>query len=254
MHVDLIADTRTLLQRTMRVQRHCRTTQGVRLSQVSRERRLLLFAQHSCSRSIISPWVRSTVTPYTHQSHALVLLFCSLCVCGCCAVAIFASYGSHSTICLAQAQHTNMHPPLPTCYPAMKGLITAARPFLSGISKAKGGKLFRVLLDNFLEIDAAVEEQVATTVECIEWTTQAKRRFLKQALEIVLTRLHLKARQFREALQVISLSLSLSLSLLLSLLPTSTSTTPHLRNLPSPTFVHFMGSQVAHPHDNPIRL
>ena len=94
----------------------------------------------------------------------------------------------------------------------MKGLITAARPFLSGISKAKGGKLFRVLLDNFLEIDAAVEEQVATTVECIEWTTQAKRRFLKQALEIVLTRLHLKARQFREALQVISLSLSLSLS------------------------------------------
>ena len=40
------------------------------------------------------------------------------------------------------------------------------------------------------------------TAECIEWTVSAKRRFLKQALEIVLTKLHIKARQFQDALAV----------------------------------------------------
>jgi 26S proteasome regulatory subunit N6 len=84
----------------------------------------------------------------------------------------------------------------------MKDLIGAVRPFLSVISKAKGGKLFRVLLDNFLEIDNATDEQVAVTAECIEWTIDAKRRFLKQTLEIILTKLHIKARQFQDALAV----------------------------------------------------
>mmetsp|Transcript_28291 Transcript_28291/g.74222 ORF Transcript_28291/g.74222 Transcript_28291/m.74222 type:complete len:461 (-) Transcript_28291:45-1427(-) len=88
------------------------------------------------------------------------------------------------------------------CTNAMKDLITAVRPFLSEISKAKGGKLFRVLLDNFLEIDNATVEQVAVTAECIEWTKAHKRRFLKQTLEIVLTKLHIKARQFQDALAV----------------------------------------------------
>lgn len=84
----------------------------------------------------------------------------------------------------------------------MKDLMTAVRPFLSVISKAKGGKLFRVILDNFLEIDNAVADQVAVTTECIEWTKEAKRRFLRQTLEIVLTKLHIKARQFKDALTV----------------------------------------------------
>eukprot|EP00041_Stephanoeca_diplocostata_P006965 m.96335 g.96335 ORF g.96335 m.96335 type:complete len:458 (+) comp16649_c0_seq1:90-1463(+) len=84
----------------------------------------------------------------------------------------------------------------------MKEFIGLVRPFMADISKAKGAKLFRSMLEHFLDIDNAVHEQVAVCTECIEWTKQTKRRFLRQALEIVLTDLHVKARQYQEALGV----------------------------------------------------
>eukprot|EP00040_Diaphanoeca_grandis_P022714 m.122604 g.122604 ORF g.122604 m.122604 type:complete len:457 (+) comp28934_c0_seq1:220-1590(+) len=84
----------------------------------------------------------------------------------------------------------------------LKALIELAKPFMLNISKAKGGKLFRVLLEKYLETDAATESQVTMCAECIEWTKSTNRRFLRQALEIVLTSLHIKARQFQESLKV----------------------------------------------------
>lgn len=60
----------------------------------------------------------------------------------------------------------------------------AIRPFLKDLSKAKGGKLFRHLLDQFLSVKDQLAEQVVVVTESIEWTKTAKRRFLRQTLEV----------------------------------------------------------------------
>jgi len=84
----------------------------------------------------------------------------------------------------------------------LKKLITSIRPFMTNISKAKGGKLFRLVLDRFLAIGDAQLVQVAVLNECIEWTKTGKRRFLRQSLEVMQASLHLKAKQYQECLAV----------------------------------------------------
>ena len=41
----------------------------------------------------------------------------------------------------------------------LAALIASIRPFLKAVSKAKAGKLFRVLLDLFLEVPGAIDTQ-----------------------------------------------------------------------------------------------
>jgi len=81
-------------------------------------------------------------------------------------------------------------------------LIKDVRPYLKSISKAKSGKLFRVLLDHFLSLPNAVETQVKVCQECIEWTQEEKHAFLRQALEVRLVSLQLEVGNFRAALAV----------------------------------------------------
>lgn len=66
----------------------------------------------------------------------------------------------------------------------LKALMAKVKPFMSLISKAKGGKLFRLVLGEFLSLDEAVNDQVAVCTECITWTRDENRRFLRQALEV----------------------------------------------------------------------
>ena len=73
-------------------------------------------------------------------------------------------------------------------YAGLAALIVVVRPFLKAVSKAKAGKLFRILLDYFLEIPGAVETQVKVCQDCIQWTIEEKHAFLRQALEVGLIR------------------------------------------------------------------
>eukprot|EP00047_Mylnosiga_fluctuans_P002775 m.225861 g.225861 ORF g.225861 m.225861 type:complete len:439 (+) comp11329_c0_seq1:71-1387(+) len=79
-------------------------------------------------------------------------------------------------------------------------LILATRPFLDSLSKARGGQLFKNLLDFFLETPNAVEEKVSICNDCIAWAQAEKRTFLRQSLEIRLVQLLLQARSFQSAL------------------------------------------------------
>ena len=51
-------------------------------------------------------------------------------------------------------------------------------------------------------VEPDVEAKVAMCLDCIEWSKESNRRFLKQALEIVLTGLHYAARHYQDSLAV----------------------------------------------------
>ena len=117
----------------------------------------------------------------------------------------------------------------------MRRLIDDIRPFLEMVSKAKGGKVFKNLIDRFVELKSATAEEVRAreafnspvllsslviliTVgkppltpppdsqkvsmcrDCITWAQEKKRTFLRQALEVRLIALHLDALEFQECL------------------------------------------------------
>lgn len=84
----------------------------------------------------------------------------------------------------------------------LNALLKTVRPLLTRVSKAKGGKLVRHIIDQFLKIDGNVDDEVALVVDSIEWTKEANRRFLRQTLEIILASLNLKARKYQDCLAV----------------------------------------------------
>lgn len=82
----------------------------------------------------------------------------------------------------------------------LKALVTQVQPFLEVVSKAKGGKLFRIVIDAFLALDGHTAEKVAVCEECIAWANAQKRRFLRQTLEIRLCVLFLEQREYQKVL------------------------------------------------------
>jgi 26S proteasome regulatory subunit N6 len=79
-------------------------------------------------------------------------------------------------------------------------LIKATRPFLSLISKAKAAKVVRALVDFFLDLEAGIGIEVQLCKECIEWSKEERRTFLRQSLEARLIALYFDTGMFSEAL------------------------------------------------------
>lgn len=79
-------------------------------------------------------------------------------------------------------------------------LIAKSRPFLNLISKAKAAKLVRSLVDFFLDLEAGTGIEVQLCKDCIEWSKQEKRTFLRQSLEARLIALYFDTGLFAEAL------------------------------------------------------
>lgn len=73
------------------------------------------------------------------------------------------------------------------------------RPFLNSISKAKAARLVRSLLDLFLDMEAATGQEVELCLECIEWAKAEKRTFLRQALEVRLSKRSMMRRSWTSA-------------------------------------------------------
>jgi len=84
-------------------------------------------------------------------------------------------------------------------------LITATRPLLRHMSKAKAGKLVRTLVDQYLDMDRTqFEAAQALCKDTIEWCKTEKRTFLRQALETSLISLYISARSYSEALKLVN--------------------------------------------------
>jgi len=81
-------------------------------------------------------------------------------------------------------------------------LIAKSRPFLNLISKAKAAKLVRSLVDFFLDLEAGTGIEVQLCKDCIEWSKQEKRTFLRQSLEARLIALYFDTGLFSEALSL----------------------------------------------------
>merc|ERR1719481_1818235 len=79
-------------------------------------------------------------------------------------------------------------------------MITAIRPFTKLLSKAKAAKLIRGLVDMYLDMDAATGYEVQLCKECIQWATDEKRIFLRQALESRLIGLYYDTNRYKDAL------------------------------------------------------
>jgi 26S proteasome regulatory subunit N6 len=79
-------------------------------------------------------------------------------------------------------------------------LIAKSRPFLNLISKAKAAKLVRSLVDFFLDLEAGTGIEVQLCKDCIEWSKQEKRTFLRQSLEARLIALYFDTGMYSDAL------------------------------------------------------
>merc|ERR1711892_981021 len=79
-------------------------------------------------------------------------------------------------------------------------MIRVIRPFTKLLSKAKAAKLIRGLVDMYLDMDAATGYEVQLCKECIQWATDEKRIFLRQALEARLIGLYYDTGNFKAAL------------------------------------------------------
>lgn len=81
-------------------------------------------------------------------------------------------------------------------------LIAKSRPFLNLISKAKAAKLVRSLVDLFLDLEAGTGIEVQLCKDCIEWSKQEKRTFLRQSLEARLIALYFDTKMYTDALSL----------------------------------------------------
>merc|ERR1711983_552359 len=89
----------------------------------------------------------------------------------------------------------------------LENMIKMIRPFTKLLSKAKAAKLIRGLVDMYLDMETGggvsstrAVQAVELCKECIQWATEEKRIFLRQALEARLIGLFYDVGKYQEAL------------------------------------------------------
>lgn len=80
-------------------------------------------------------------------------------------------------------------------------LVERVKSFIDVLSKARGGQLFKSLVDQVVDMAAApYDTKVELCKASIAWAQEQKRTFLRQSLEVRLIWLHLDGRQYQAAL------------------------------------------------------
>merc|ERR1711963_473752 len=87
----------------------------------------------------------------------------------------------------------------------LENMIKNIRPFTKLLSKAKAAKLIRGLVDMYLDMETGggssrAVQAVELCKECIQWATEEKRIFLRQALEARLIGLYFDVGRYQDAL------------------------------------------------------
>jgi len=92
---------------------------------------------------------------------------------------------------------------------ALSDLATSLRPFFTAISKAKGAKIIRALLDALASVPDPDEATLSALCEdTIAWCRAENRTFLRQRIEGRLAALRLSQRHYTDALRIISALIS----------------------------------------------
>ncbi|CAE7861029.1 Psmd11, partial [Symbiodinium sp. KB8] len=87
---------------------------------------------------------------------------------------------------------------------ALVALLEEVKPFFAGIAKAKTAKIVRTIIDMVGRIPDTVDVQVHLCMQCIEWTKQERRTFLRLRIQNRLAGLYVAQGRFTEALTLIS--------------------------------------------------
>ncbi|KAI8919648.1 PCI domain-containing protein [Entophlyctis helioformis] len=86
----------------------------------------------------------------------------------------------------------------------LANLVRSSHSLLTTVSKAKGAKIVRTLIDNFTDIPNSTPLQVEVCKETIQWAVAEKRIYLRQSLETRLCSLYLDNKLYSESLALIS--------------------------------------------------
>lgn len=86
---------------------------------------------------------------------------------------------------------------------ALKNILSELRPLYDTMPKAKTAKIVRTVIDALARVPDTTELQIEVCKEQIEWARQEKRSFLRQRIEMRLAALHLDARAYPAALELV---------------------------------------------------
>ncbi|KAH3761019.1 26S proteasome non-ATPase regulatory subunit 11 [Pelomyxa schiedti] len=80
------------------------------------------------------------------------------------------------------------------------GLLQKTIPVFASISKAKTAKIVRTMLDKVAGVQGSEHLQIMLCKECIAWTNETKRTYLRQRLQLSLYSLYLATKDYHAAL------------------------------------------------------
>lgn len=83
-------------------------------------------------------------------------------------------------------------------------LITESRAVLGNFAKSKTAKIVKTLIEYFDAIPSALDIQIKSTNESIQWAVDNKLSFLRQALQLKLADLYYAKDHFQDALKIIT--------------------------------------------------
>lgn len=87
----------------------------------------------------------------------------------------------------------------------LKSLLESSKKLISGpFPKSKAAKVIKTLLDTYEEISNDLNETVNLTKDCVEWSIDQNRAFLRQYLEIKLSSLYYKKNHYPDSIKIIN--------------------------------------------------
>lgn len=87
----------------------------------------------------------------------------------------------------------------------LKALLESSRKLISGpFPKSKAAKVIKSLLDTYEEISTDLSETIEITKECVQWSIDQNRAFLRQYLEIKLSSFYYKQCHYPDSIKIIN--------------------------------------------------
>lgn len=83
-------------------------------------------------------------------------------------------------------------------------LITDSRTVLGNFAKSKTAKIVKTLIEDFDKLEGALDVQIGATRKSMQWAIDSKLSFLRQSLQLKLSELLYKKKNYQEAIKIIN--------------------------------------------------